>query len=80
MGWIELEKRTSAMQTGKYSVDGYFKDALKVGSSAPKEKPKARAPKQAVLGTEKFYPPGAKELQEKEMLWHFVSMRSDRLD
>lgn len=65
MNWINPSKRERKEQS--YSIDTYYKDALKTGGPKPEAKPKVpRAPKQVNVHDWQFYPPGLQELQEKE--------------
>ncbi|KAF9651344.1 hypothetical protein BDM02DRAFT_3091354 [Thelephora ganbajun] len=51
-----------------YSVDGYFKDAMRVGPSKQEKAPKLpRAPKQVQINDFQFFPPKLAELQEREL-------------
>ncbi|KAL7415636.1 SNF2 family N-terminal domain-containing protein [Mrakia frigida] len=63
MLWIEPAKRE---RKTNYSVDGYYKEAMRIGQ--PKsDKPKVpRAPKQLNIQDHQFYPPRLVELQERE--------------
>lgn len=63
--WINPTKRERKEQS--YSMDQYYKDALKTGGPKPEAKPKVpRAPKQVNIHDWQFFPPGLQELQEKE--------------
>ncbi|KAK5942442.1 chromatin remodeling complex Adenosinetriphosphatase [Knufia obscura] len=63
--WINPTKRERKEQS--YSMDQYYKDALKTGGPKPEAKPKVpRAPKQVNVHDWQFFPPGLQELQEKE--------------
>jgi len=65
ISWINPSKRERKEQS--YSMDQYYKDALKTGGPKPDPKPKVpRAPKQVNIHDWQFFPPGLQELQEKE--------------
>jgi len=65
LSWINPTKRERKEQS--YSMDQYYKDALKTGGPKPEAKPKVpRAPKQVNVHDWQFFPPGLQELQEKE--------------
>jgi len=65
LNWINPTKRERKEQS--YSMDQYYKDALKTGGPKPEAKPKVpRAPKQVNVHDWQFFPPGLQELQEKE--------------
>ena len=63
LNWIQPAKRE---RKGNYSVDSYYRDALRVGAKA-ESKPKApRPPSQIKVNDWQFYPPRLLELQQKE--------------
>ncbi|KAI0321200.1 P-loop containing nucleoside triphosphate hydrolase protein [Amylostereum chailletii] len=65
---LELSKRERKLN---YSVDGYFKDAMRAGPSKVEKPVKVpRAPKQLQLQDFQFFPPRLAELQEREMAAH----------
>lgn len=65
INWINPAKRERKEQS--YSIDTYYKDALKTGGPKPEAKPKVpRAPKQVNVHDWQFFPQGLQELQEKE--------------
>ena len=65
LSWINPTKRERKEQS--YSMDQYYKDALKTGGPKAEAKPKVpRAPKQVNVHDWQFFPPGLQELQEKE--------------
>lgn len=65
LNWINPAKRERKEQS--YSIDTYYKDALKTGGPKPEAKPKVpRAPKQVNVHDWQFFPQGLQELQEKE--------------
>lgn len=59
--WIEPAKRE---RKGNYSVDAYFKEAMRVGPKAATKAP--RAPRQVTINDWQFYPPRLAELQARE--------------
>src|SRR5699024_6146123 len=65
LNWINPAKRERKEQF--YSIDKYYRIALATGGRTADPKPKApRAPKQISIHDWQFFPPGLKELQEKE--------------
>ncbi|KAH9926444.1 SNF2 family DNA-dependent ATPase [Fomitopsis serialis] len=65
---LSLSKRERKLN---YSVDGYFKDAMRAGPSKTEKAPKIpRAPKQIQLQDFQFFPPRLAELQEQELAAH----------
>lgn len=59
--WIEPSKRE---RRTNYSVDAYFKEAMRVGSKPQIKAP--RAPKQITVNEWQFFPPRLSELQARE--------------
>lgn len=59
--WIEPSKRE---RRTNYSVDAYFKEAMRVGTKPQTKAP--RAPKQITVYEWQFYPPRLTELQSRE--------------
>ncbi|KZT63927.1 hypothetical protein DAEQUDRAFT_72465 [Daedalea quercina L-15889] len=65
---LSLSKRERKLN---YSVDSYFKDAMRAGPSKTEKAPKIpRAPKQIQLQDFQFFPPRLAELQEQELAAH----------
>ncbi|KAI0721210.1 P-loop containing nucleoside triphosphate hydrolase protein [Fomitopsis betulina] len=65
---LALSKRERKLN---YSVDGYFKDAMRAGPSKTEKAAKIpRAPKQIQLQDFQFFPPRLAELQEQELAAH----------
>ncbi|EPS99425.1 hypothetical protein FOMPIDRAFT_161571 [Fomitopsis schrenkii] len=65
---LALSKRERKLN---YSVDSYFKDAMRAGPSKTEKAPKIpRAPKQIQLQDFQFFPPRLAELQEQELAAH----------
>lgn len=65
LNWIQPSKRE---RKGNYSIDGYYKDAMRAGPSKVTDKvPKApKPPKQLVIQDHQFYPQELAPLQERE--------------
>lgn len=62
---LSLSKRE---RKSNYSVDNYFKDTLRAGSSKIEKAPKLpRAPKQIAIQDFQFFPPQLAALQEREL-------------
>lgn len=69
LNWINPTKRERKEQS--YSMDQYYKDALKTGGPKPDPKPKVpRAPKQVIVNDYQFFPTGLQELNEKETAYY----------
>ncbi|KAH6908618.1 SNF2 family N-terminal domain-containing protein [Coprinopsis sp. MPI-PUGE-AT-0042] len=65
---ISLSKRE---RKSNYSVDTYFKDTLRAGTSKKDKEPKLpRAPKQVGIQDFQFFDPRLQELQEREIAVH----------
>ncbi|KAH6905750.1 SNF2 family DNA-dependent ATPase [Coprinopsis sp. MPI-PUGE-AT-0042] len=65
---ISLSKRE---RKSNYSVDTYFKDTLRAGTSKKDKEPKLpRAPKQVSIHDFQFFDPRLQELQEREIAVH----------
>ncbi|KAL0956462.1 hypothetical protein HGRIS_002608 [Hohenbuehelia grisea] len=65
---LSLSKRERKMN---YSVDSYFKDTLRAGTSKTDKAPKIpRAPKQIAIQDFQFFPPELAQLQERELAVH----------
>ncbi|KZW00246.1 hypothetical protein EXIGLDRAFT_639641 [Exidia glandulosa HHB12029] len=65
--WIEPTKRE---RKGNYSIDKYYQEAMRGGSSKAEKVPRAmRLPKQVQVSDFQFCSPRFDELQTKEMLW-----------
>ncbi|KAH8099849.1 SNF2 family DNA-dependent ATPase [Cristinia sonorae] len=65
---LSLSKRERKLN---YSVDAYYKDAMRAGPSKTEKAPKLpRAPKQLQLQDFQFFPPRLAELQERELAAH----------
>lgn len=70
MIWIEPAKRE---RKGNYSIDQYYRDNMKVGTSKP-DKPKVpRPPKQVHINDFQFFPPRLVQLQNREYDAHLKS-------
>ncbi|KAF8601203.1 SNF2 family DNA-dependent ATPase [Ceratobasidium sp. AG-I] len=64
LNWIQPTKRE---RKGNYSIDQYYKDAMRAGPSKPDKGPKVpRAPKQFAVQDHQFFSPRFIELQERE--------------
>ncbi|KAF9516064.1 hypothetical protein BS47DRAFT_1371876 [Hydnum rufescens UP504] len=64
LNWIQPSKRE---RKGNYSIDGYYKDAMRAGPSKVDKIPKApKPPKQLVIQDHQFFPPALGPLQERE--------------
>lgn len=69
ISWINPAKRERKEQS--YSMDKYYKQALSTGGRTADVKPKApRAPKQVTVHDYQFFPPGLKEIQDRETAYH----------
>lgn len=65
VAWINPSKRERKEQS--YSMDKYYRQALSTGGRTADPKPKApRAPKQVQIHDYQFFPPGLRELQDRE--------------
>ncbi|KAJ7634172.1 P-loop containing nucleoside triphosphate hydrolase protein [Mycena polygramma] len=65
---LSLSKRE---RKSNYSVDSYFKDAMRTGPVKPEKGPKLpRAPKQVQVQDFQFFPPELSVLQERELAVH----------
>ena len=65
VAWINPSKRERKEQS--YSMDKYYRQALSTGGRTTDPKPKApRAPKQVQIHDYQFFPPGLRELQDRE--------------
>ncbi|KAF6749248.1 P-loop containing nucleoside triphosphate hydrolase protein [Ephemerocybe angulata] len=65
---LSLSKRE---RKSNYSVDNYFKDTLRAGTSKTDKAPKVpRAPKQVTIQDFQFFDPRLAELQEREIAVH----------
>ena len=65
VAWINPSKRERKEQS--YSMDKYYRQALSTGGRTADPKPKApRAPKQVQIHDWQFFPPGLRELQDRE--------------
>ncbi|KAF7793575.1 hypothetical protein EIP86_004689 [Pleurotus ostreatoroseus] len=65
---LALSKRERKLN---YSVDAYFKESMRAGSSKTEKAPKLpRAPKQLQIQDFQFFPPRLAELQEQELAAH----------
>lgn len=72
IAWIAPAKRE---RKANYSIDQYYRDAMRGGPSTDAAKPgkkELRAPKTMTNADFQFYPPRLMELQEKELLFHKV--------
>ena len=68
IAWINPSKRERKEQS--YSMDKYYRQALSTGGRTADNKPKApRAPKQVQVHDYQFFPPGLRDLQERETAW-----------
>ncbi|KAJ1302984.1 hypothetical protein OPQ81_003276 [Rhizoctonia solani] len=64
LNWIQPSKRE---RKGNYSIDQYYKEAMRAGPSKTDKAPKVpRAPKQFVVQDHQFFDPRFVELQERE--------------
>ncbi|KAG8713692.1 hypothetical protein FRC08_012938 [Ceratobasidium sp. 394] len=64
LNWIQPSKRE---RKGNYSIDQYYKDAMRAGPSKPDKGPKVpRAPKQFAVQDHQFFSKRFIELQERE--------------
>ena len=69
MNWINPAKRERKEQF--YSIDKYYRNALSTGNKKEDAKPKIpRAPKQVNVHDWQFFPPGLRELQDKETAYY----------
>ena len=67
--WINPSKR-ERQHPQSYSMDKYYKDALKTGGRTADTKPKMpRPPKQVQIHDYQFFPQGLQELYDKETAW-----------
>ena len=65
VAWINPSKRERKEQS--YSMDKYYRQALSTGGRTADPKPKApRAPKQVQIHDYQFFPPGLRDLQDRE--------------
>ncbi|KAH7339161.1 SNF2 family N-terminal domain-containing protein [Rhizoctonia solani] len=64
LNWIQPSKRE---RKGNYSIDQYYKEAMRAGPSKPDKGPRVpRAPKQFAVQDHQFFDPRFVELQERE--------------
>ena len=69
ISWINPTKRERKEQS--YSMDQYYKDALKTGGPKAEPKPKVpRPPRQINIHDWQFFPQGLQEVQEKEQNYY----------
>ncbi|KIJ54005.1 hypothetical protein M422DRAFT_201104 [Sphaerobolus stellatus SS14] len=62
-GWLQPSKRE---RKGNYSIDGYYKEAMRVGPKTEKGPKQPRPPKQVMIQDYQFYPKELEDLQERE--------------
>ncbi|KAF8581713.1 SNF2 family DNA-dependent ATPase [Ramaria rubella] len=62
-GWLQPSKRE---RKGNYSIDGYYKEAMRIGPKTEKAPKQPRPPKQVMIQDYQFYPPELEDLQERE--------------
>ncbi|KAF8522793.1 SNF2 family N-terminal domain-containing protein [Hysterangium stoloniferum] len=62
-GWLQPSKRG---RKGNYSVDGYYKEAMRIGPKTEKAPKQPRLPKQVMVQDYQFYPRELEALQERE--------------
>ncbi|KDQ18160.1 hypothetical protein BOTBODRAFT_63862 [Botryobasidium botryosum FD-172 SS1] len=66
LNWIQPSKRE---RKGNYSIDNYYKEAMRAGPSKQEKGPKApKPPKQLNIQEHQFYPQELEDLRERETL------------